>query len=156
MAANDKYHDDLVLIPRGTLAGNVTGSGNIEARSGLGKMTDYMLKRESAATGIEVPATGEVKGAMRVIKPTIPETVNKAEPLTRDQMRARSRANAEVQNKIGKEKRTDGPRWSKDANYDADIPSELNFKKGGKVKVSKASSRADGIAQRGKTKGRYL
>ena len=36
----------------------------------------------------------------------------------------------------------------------------MQFSKGGKVakeeKVSKASKRADGIAQRGKTKGRYL
>ena len=36
----------------------------------------------------------------------------------------------------------------------------MKFSKGGKVakeeKVSKASKRADGIAQRGKTKGRYL
>lgn len=34
----------------------------------------------------------------------------------------------------------------------------LNFKKGGKVKVkmSSASKRADGIAQRGKTRGRFV
>ena len=30
------------------------------------------------------------------------------------------------------------------------------YKRGGKVTMSKASSRADGIAQRGKTRGRYL
>jgi hypothetical protein len=31
-----------------------------------------------------------------------------------------------------------------------------SFAKGGKVKSSSASSRADGIAQRGKTKGRFV
>jgi hypothetical protein len=33
---------------------------------------------------------------------------------------------------------------------------EGDYKRGGKVKASKASRRGDGIAQRGKTKGRYL
>jgi hypothetical protein len=33
---------------------------------------------------------------------------------------------------------------------------EGNYKRGGKVKTKSASSRGDGIAQRGKTKGRYL
>ena len=33
---------------------------------------------------------------------------------------------------------------------------EGSYKRGGKVKASSASRRADGIAQRGKTKGRYL
>jgi hypothetical protein len=33
---------------------------------------------------------------------------------------------------------------------------EGDYKRGGKVKPSKASSRGDGIAQRGKTRGRYL
>ena len=144
--ADKKYGSMVDVIPaKGGMGPG--GVGNIEARGGLGKMTDYMLKRESAATGIEVPATGEVKGSMRVIKPTVSE---KAKPLTKDQLRARSRANAEAQRKIGKEKRTDSPRWAKDANYDADIPSELNFKKGGKV--SSASKRADGCAVRGKTR----
>lgn len=35
-------------------------------------------------------------------------------------------------------------------------PRNAIFKKGGKVKVSSASKRADGIAQRGKTKGRMV
>lgn len=34
--------------------------------------------------------------------------------------------------------------------------SRYGMKKGGKVKVSSASKRADGIAQKGKTKGKYL
>ena len=33
---------------------------------------------------------------------------------------------------------------------------DQGYKRGGKVKVSSASKRADGIAQRGKTRGRYL
>jgi len=33
---------------------------------------------------------------------------------------------------------------------------EGDYKRGGKVKPSKASSRGDGIAQRGKTRGKYL
>jgi hypothetical protein len=37
-----------------------------------------------------------------------------------------------------------------------EITGELNFKKGGKVKASSASKRADGIATKGKTKGRII
>ena len=33
---------------------------------------------------------------------------------------------------------------------------EGNYKRGGKVKAKSASSRGDGIAKRGKTKGRYI
>ena len=33
---------------------------------------------------------------------------------------------------------------------------DMGYKKGGKVKVSSASRRADGIAQRGKTRGRMV
>jgi hypothetical protein len=33
---------------------------------------------------------------------------------------------------------------------------EVGMKKGGKVKASSASKRADGIAQRGKTRGRMI
>lgn len=38
----------------------------------------------------------------------------------------------------------------------ANEPTDSDYKKGGKVKASSASRRADGIAQRGKTKGRML
>ena len=36
------------------------------------------------------------------------------------------------------------------------VPSPTGMKKGGKVKASSASKRADGIAQRGKTRGRMV
>jgi hypothetical protein len=45
-----------------------------------------------------------------------------------------------------------GKRGINEANIEYEIP----FKKGGKVKVSKASKRADGCAQRGKTRGRLV
>ena len=37
-----------------------------------------------------------------------------------------------------------------------DLPKNMRLAKGGKVKMSTASKRADGIAQRGKTKGRMV
>lgn len=41
--------------------------------------------------------------------------------------------------------------------YDMGITtSDFDFKKGGAVKASKASSRGDGCAKRGKTKGRFV
>ena len=45
-----------------------------------------------------------------------------------------------------------GKRGVNEANIEYEIP----VKKGGKVKVSKASKRADGCAQRGKTRGRIV
>ena len=44
--------------------------------------------------------------------------------------------------------------WRRFAEGEADVNSPAGFKKGGKV--STASKRADGIAQRGKTRGKYL
>ncbi len=123
------------------------GAGSISSgRSGLSKMADFMVNRKSGYTGIDHPATGEVKGRMRVINPN--ETIKKAEPLTKREKGARNKANNEAQSKIGKEFRTTR---AKDENYDADMPTELEFKKGGAVR-SKASKRADGCAVRGKTR----
>jgi hypothetical protein len=69
-----------------------------------------------------------------------PETKTAA-PLTKDQMRARDRANAEVQKKLPV--RRSNPLVE-------DVEEELVFKKGGSV--SSASKRADGCAVRGKTR----
>jgi hypothetical protein len=57
----------------------------------------------------------------------------------------RARIGANVNKNMGK-------RGIDEANIEYEIP----FKKGGKVKVSKASKRADGCAQRGKTRGRMV
>lgn len=116
--------------------------GSIPSGGGLSKMTDYLVNRKSGYTGIDTPATGEVKGSMRIINPK--ETVKKAEPLTKQEMRARDKANAEVQKQLPRL-----PRQSK--SYQEEMPeAELAFKKGGKV--SSASKRADGCCVRGKTR----
>jgi hypothetical protein len=83
----------------------------------------------------------------RGMKGTNPIEPKKAEPLTKEQMRARDRANAEVQKQLPRTPRSRG------ALID-DVAEELPFKKGGKV--SSASKRADGCATKGKTKGRIV
>jgi|688.fasta_scaffold1466090_1 hypothetical protein len=108
------------------------------ARSGLGRMTDYMTKRKSSTSGIDVPATGEVKSKMIIVNPK--DMSKKAEPLNKEQTRARDRANAETQKQLPKTPRSRG------ALID-DVAEELPFSKGGS-----ASKRADGCAIRGKTR----
>ena len=113
--------------------------GSIPSGGGMSKMTDYLVNRKSGYTGIDVPATGEVKGKMIVVNPK--DTVGKAAPLTKEQTRARAKANKEAQKNL--------PRRRANPLVE-DIEEELVFKKGGKV--SSASKRADGCCVRGKTR----
>ena len=145
MAKKYGMMEDTLVQGAGRFGGS-TGAGDMApARSGLGRMTDYMTKRKSSTSGIDEPATGEVKSKMIIANPK--DTSKKAAPLTKEQMRARDRANAETQKQLPRTPRSRG------ALID-DVVEELPFKKGGKV--SSASKRADGCATKGKTKGRII
>ena len=106
------------------------GRGTISSREKLDQINKDYAETINARRGINPPET------------------KTAEPLTKEQMRARSKANAEVQKQLPRM-----PKQSKSYTME-EGPEELNFKKGGKV--SSASSRGDGCAQRGKTKGRFV
>ena len=115
----------------GSISSGRMGRGS-DSRADIAKMNqeykDYMsrLKKE------------------RGIKGTNPIEPKIAEPLTKQQIRARDTANAKVQKSL--------PRMPKKSkSYEEEMPeAELEFKKGGKV--SSASKRADGCALRGKTR----
>jgi hypothetical protein len=113
-----------------TGAGRSMGSGS-DSRADITKLNqeykDYMsgLRKERGMKGTN---------------PIEPKT---AEPLTKEQMRARDRANAEVQKRLPRAPRSRGALLD-------DVAEELPFKKGGSV--SSASKRADGCAIRGKTR----
>lgn len=61
----------------------------------------------------------------------------------------------ETRQNIAREAAAEQRREANRPNY-SDTKSDTNFKKGGKVKASSASKRADGIATKGKTRGRIV
>lgn len=60
-----------------------------------------------------------------------------------------------IQDPVGYAERT-GRYYAEDPTRAIPIAALAMMKKGGKVKVSSASKRADGIAQRGKTRGKMV
>jgi hypothetical protein len=111
------------------------GVGNIPARSGRGTMSSREeLDRINKEYKDYMAGLGK--------KGSNPPETKVAAPLTKEQTRARDKANKEAQKNL--------PRRRANPLVE-DIEEELVFKKGGMVK-SKASSRADGCAIRGKTR----
>lgn len=121
----------------------------IPARGGMGpggvdKMPSARMGRGSMSSREELDRINkEYKDYMAGLgkKGSNPPETKIAAPLTKEQTRARDRANAEVQKQL--------PRRKSNPLVE-DIEEELVFKKGGKV--SSASKRADGCAIRGKTR----
>jgi hypothetical protein len=109
--------------------------GNISARSGRGTMSSREeLDRINKEYKDYMAGLGK--------KGFNPPEPKKAAPLTKEQTRARDKANKEAQKNLPRRKANP---------LVEDIEEELVFKKGGSVK-SKASKRADGCAVRGKTR----
>jgi hypothetical protein len=109
--------------------------GNISARSGRGTMSSREeLDRINKEYKDYMAGLGK--------KRSNPPETKVAAPLTKEQTRARDKANKEAQKNLPRRKANP---------LVEDIEEELVFKKGGSVK-SKASKRADGCAVRGKTK----
>jgi hypothetical protein len=108
--------------------------GNISARSGRGTMSSREeLDRINKEYKDYMAGLGK--------KGSNPPETKVAAPLTKEQTRARDKANKEAQKNLPRRKANP---------LVEDIEEELVFKKGGKV--SSASKRADGCCVRGKTR----
>ena len=130
MAGYDKYHDELVMVPKGSMA---RGSGDISPKSSRMSKADYdaaMKEFEAKGGKVQKIEPSDEKGRAGYL----------GKGLTPQDLEHQSKKKPNLG-------------WYED-----------RLKKGGQVKKmakggsvkSSASKRADGCAQRGKTKGRMV
>ena len=160
------------LLKAGKLATTVADAMDYKLSPNTRKMLDPVGTMATAATGAAESAMGLPKGSIAFAAD--PKAFGKdiMKDMGKDYVKKKIRGDDEevpVEDRSPQMRQSSGGGGSysydygdSDYNYDAPGMSfgEGEYKRGGQVKrkakVSSASRRGDGIAQRGKTKGRYL